>query len=99
VGSPELATGIRTRRSGVSFARSAGKGDSAQQVSPNEPTPVSPLTSGFAGGAKHPLPRGDLYLLRPAITLPLEIYTEERIQEFDDEERELAKVLAAKDRG
>ena len=33
-------------------------------------------------------------LLRPAITLPLEIYTTERIQEFDAAEAELAAVLA-----
>ena len=32
-------------------------------------------------------------LLRPAVTLPVEIYTEERIREFDEAEAELAKVL------
>ncbi|HEY7658293.1 MAG TPA: AbrB/MazE/SpoVT family DNA-binding domain-containing protein [Burkholderiales bacterium] len=32
-------------------------------------------------------------LLRPAVTLPLEIYTEKRIREFDKEEAELEKVL------
>jgi AbrB family looped-hinge helix DNA binding protein len=32
-------------------------------------------------------------LLRPAVTLPLEIYTTERIQEFDAAEAELAAVL------
>jgi len=33
-------------------------------------------------------------LLRPAVTLPLEIYTAERVQEFDSAEAELAAVLA-----
>ncbi len=33
-------------------------------------------------------------LLRPAVTLPVEIYSDERIREFDAGERELAKVLA-----
>jgi antitoxin PrlF len=32
-------------------------------------------------------------LLRPAVTLPLELYTSERLQEFDDAEAELAAVL------
>ena len=32
-------------------------------------------------------------LLRPAVTLPLELYTPERLQEFDEAERELAAVL------
>lgn len=32
-------------------------------------------------------------LLRPAITLPLELYTPERVQEFDEAEAELAAVL------
>lgn len=32
-------------------------------------------------------------LLRPAVTLPLEIYTAERVQEFDVAEAELAAVL------
>lgn len=32
-------------------------------------------------------------LLRPAVTLPLELYTPERLQEFDDTEAELAAVL------
>ena len=32
-------------------------------------------------------------LLRPAVTLPLEIYTAERMQEFDAAEAELAAVL------
>ncbi len=32
-------------------------------------------------------------LLRPAVTLPLELYTPERLQEFDDAEAELAAVL------
>jgi len=33
-------------------------------------------------------------LLRPAVTLPLEIYTAERVQEFNAAEAELAAVLA-----
>lgn len=32
-------------------------------------------------------------LLRPAVTLPLELYTPERLQQFDDAEAELAAVL------
>jgi len=32
-------------------------------------------------------------LLRPAVTLPLELYTPERVQEFDQAEAELAAVL------
>lgn len=32
-------------------------------------------------------------LLRPAVTLPVEIYCEKRIREFDEAEAELAKVL------
>ena len=32
-------------------------------------------------------------LLRPAVTLPLELYTPERLQEFDAAEEELAAVL------
>lgn len=32
-------------------------------------------------------------LLRPAVTLPIEIYTEKRIREFDEAEAELDKVL------
>ena len=31
-------------------------------------------------------------LLRPAVTLPLELYTPERVQEFDAAEAELAAV-------
>jgi antitoxin PrlF len=31
-------------------------------------------------------------LLRPAVTLPLEMYTPERVQEFDEAEAELAAV-------
>jgi antitoxin PrlF len=31
-------------------------------------------------------------LLRPAVTLPLEMYTPERVQEFDEAEDELAAV-------
>jgi hypothetical protein len=32
-------------------------------------------------------------LLRPAVTLPIEIYSNKRIQEFDDEEADLEKFL------
>lgn len=32
-------------------------------------------------------------LLRPAVTLPVEIYSEDRIREFDAEESELAELL------
>lgn len=32
-------------------------------------------------------------LLRPAVTLPLELYTPERLQQFDDAQAELAAVL------
>jgi antitoxin PrlF len=32
-------------------------------------------------------------LLRPAVTLPVEIYSEKRIGEFDEAEAELAKAL------
>ena len=32
-------------------------------------------------------------LLRPAVTLPLELYSPERVQEFDQAEAELAAVL------
>lgn len=32
-------------------------------------------------------------LLRPAVTLPLELYTPERVQEFDEAQAELAAVL------
>ena len=32
-------------------------------------------------------------LLRPAVTLPLELYTPERLQEFGEAEAELAAVL------
>jgi len=35
-------------------------------------------------------------LLRPAVTLPIEIYSEERIREFDEAEAELGKVLRRK---
>ena len=35
-------------------------------------------------------------LLRPAITLPLEMYTPERVREFDADETELAAYLGTK---
>jgi len=37
-------------------------------------------------------------LLRPAVTLPLEVYTPEREREFDDAEAALAAVLARRPR-
>lgn len=37
-------------------------------------------------------------LLRPAVTLPVEIYSGERIREFDEAESELAEVLRARRR-
>jgi len=33
-------------------------------------------------------------LLRPAVTLPIEIYTSDRVAEFDEAEGELADVLS-----
>ena len=35
-------------------------------------------------------------LLRPAVTLPIEIYTPDRVAEFDAAEAELADVLAGR---
>lgn len=37
-------------------------------------------------------------LLRPAVTLPVEIYTPEREREFDESEAELASVLRPRER-
>ena len=37
-------------------------------------------------------------LLRPAVTLPVEMYSAKRVQEFDKAEAELAKTLAGKGR-
>lgn len=37
-------------------------------------------------------------LLRPAVTLPVEMYSEKRIREFDEAEVELAKVLSRRSR-
>ncbi len=37
-------------------------------------------------------------LLRPAVTLPIEIYSEKRIREFDAAEAELAKALSRRHR-
>jgi len=37
-------------------------------------------------------------LLRPAVTLPVEIYSDARIAEFDREERELEKLMRARSR-
>ncbi len=39
-------------------------------------------------------PTADGLLLRPAITLPVEIYTPERVREFDAEEADLAALFA-----
>ena len=36
--------------------------------------------------------------LRPAVAYPVEIYTDERVAEFDQEEAELGRHLAAKGR-
>ena len=38
-------------------------------------------------------------LLRPAVTLPIEIYSEKRIREFDESEAALASVLKERSRG
>jgi AbrB family looped-hinge helix DNA binding protein len=38
----------------------------------------------------------DGLLLRPAVTRPIEIYSEKRVREFEGAEAELAKVLPAK---
>ena len=38
----------------------------------------------------------DGLLLRPAVTLPVEIYSEQRMREFDDAEAELSAVLKRK---
>lgn len=35
-------------------------------------------------------------LLRPAVTLPVEIYSEKRVREFEEAEAELEKVLPPK---
>lgn len=35
----------------------------------------------------------DGLLLRPAVTVPIELYSEERIREFDESEAELAEAL------
>jgi AbrB family looped-hinge helix DNA binding protein len=32
-------------------------------------------------------------ILRPAVTLPIEIYSKERVREFDEEEKKLALAL------
>jgi AbrB family looped-hinge helix DNA binding protein len=38
----------------------------------------------------------DGLLLRPAVTLPVEIYSEQRMREFDDAEAELSAVFRKK---
>ncbi|MFM8805160.1 MAG: AbrB/MazE/SpoVT family DNA-binding domain-containing protein [Planctomycetia bacterium] len=35
----------------------------------------------------------DGLLLRPAVTLPVEMYTDKRIREFDDAEEDLARAM------
>lgn len=40
----------------------------------------------------------DGLLLRPAVTLPIELYSDERLREFDAAEAELAAVLKKKSR-
>ena len=40
----------------------------------------------------------DGLLLRPAVTLPVETYSEKRIREFDEAEAELADVLSRRRR-
>jgi len=40
----------------------------------------------------------DGLLLRPAVTLPIELYNDERLREFDAAEAELAAVLKKKSR-
>ena len=35
-------------------------------------------------------------LLRPAVTVPIELYSEERVREFDEAEAELSEVLKRK---
>ena len=37
-------------------------------------------------------------LLRPAVTLPVEVYSDKRIREFDAAEAELAKILSRRRR-
>ena len=37
-------------------------------------------------------------LLRPAVTLPIEIYSDKRVREFDEAESALASVLAKRPR-
>ena len=37
-------------------------------------------------------------LLRPAVTLPIDVYSEKRIREFDEAEAELAEVLSRRSR-
>lgn len=40
----------------------------------------------------------DGLLLKPAVTLPIELYSDERLREFDEAEAELAAVLKKKSR-
>ena len=41
-------------------------------------------------------PTPDGVLLRPAVALPIEIYTDDRVREFDKSEAELANLLSGK---
>jgi antitoxin PrlF len=38
----------------------------------------------------------EVLLLRPAVTLPIEIYSEKRIREFDEAEADLGRILRRK---
>lgn len=40
----------------------------------------------------------DGLLLRPAVTLPIEVYSDKRVREFDEAETELAAVLKKRPR-
>lgn len=40
----------------------------------------------------------DGLVLRPAVTLPIELYSDERLREFDEAEAELAAMLKKKSR-
>lgn len=41
----------------------------------------------------------DGLLLRPAVTLPIEVYTDERVREFDEAEAELAAFMTTGAKG
>ena len=48
------------------------------------------------GFARRDIVPAEGILLRPAVTLPVEIYSEERVREFDEAEDELSVVLRGK---